>query len=199
MKRIGYARTTIIEDDLKNQLTTLQSFGCDDIFQETFDPQAEISVLDEVEKLLSAGDTLIVCKLHHLGKTTRQLTDFMKMLKEKQVDFVSISEGIDTHLPTGEAYFQLMESLSAMECALIKERTLVGLHKARENVQKSMDAPSAKSVHYIMKTKKQSNLFLINAAFRWALVISTSIYLRQMSSGCIPKNKKEVLQMGLLF
>jgi len=165
MKRIGYARTTIIEDDLKNQLTTLQSFGCDDIFQETFDPQAEISVLDEVEKLLSAGDTLIVCKLHHLGKTTRQLTDFMKMLKEKQVDFVSISEGIDTHLPTGEAYFQLMESLSAMECALIKERTLV----------------------------------LINAAFRWALVISTSIYLRQMSSGCIPKNKKEVLQMGLLF
>ena len=88
-----------------------------------------------------------------------------------------------------------MESLSAMECALIKERTLVGLHKARENGKvggrpKSMDAPSAKSVHYIMKTKKQSNLFLINAAFRWALVISTSIYLRQMSSGCIPKNKK---------
>ena len=119
----------------------------------------------------------------------------MKMLKEKQVDFVSISEGIDTHLPTGEAYFQLMESLSAMECALIKERTLVGLHKARENGKvggrpKSMDAPSAKSVHYIMKTKKQSNLFLINAAFRWALVISTSIYLRQMSSGCIPKKKK---------
>lgn len=33
MKRIGYARTTIIEDDLKNQLTTLQSFGCDDIFK----------------------------------------------------------------------------------------------------------------------------------------------------------------------
>lgn len=61
MKRIGYARITIIEDDLKNQLTTLQSFGCDDIFQETFDLQAEICVLDEVEKLLSSGDTLIVC------------------------------------------------------------------------------------------------------------------------------------------
>lgn len=127
----------------------------------------------------------------------------MKMLKEKQVDFVSISEGIDTHLPTGEAYFQLMESLSAMECALIKERTLVGLHKARENGKvggrpKSMDAPSAKSVHYIMKTKKQSNLFLINAAFRWALVISTSIYLRQMSSGCIPKNKKS-FRWGFFF
>ena len=88
-----------------------------------------------------------------------------------------------------------MESLSAMECALIKERTLVGLHKARENGKvggrpKSMDAPSAKSVHYIMKTKKQSNLFLINAAFRWALVISTSIYLRQMSSGCILRIKR---------
>ena len=128
----------------------------------------------------------------------------MKMLKEKQVDFVSISEGIDTHLPTGEAYFQLMESLSAMECALIKERTLVGLHKARENGKvggrpKSMDAPSAKSVHYIMKTKKQSNLFLINAAFRWALVISTSIYLRQMSSGCIPKKKKKSFRWGFLI
>ena len=128
----------------------------------------------------------------------------MKMLKEKQVDFVSISEGIDTHLPTGEAYFQLMESLSAMECALIKERTLVGLHKARENGKvggrpKSMDAPSAKSVHYIMKTKKQSNLFLINAAFRWALVISTSIYLRQMSSGCIPKKKKKSFRWGFFL
>ena len=128
----------------------------------------------------------------------------MKMLKEKQVDFVSISEGIDTHLPTGEAYFQLMESLSAMECALIKERTLVGLHKARENGKvggrpKSMDAPSAKSVHYITKTKKQSNLFLINAAFRWALVISTSIYLRQMSRGCIPKNKKKSFRWGFFL
>ena len=128
----------------------------------------------------------------------------MKMLKEKQVDFVSISEGIDTHLPTGEAYFQLMESLSAMECALIKERTLVGLHKARENGKvggrpKSMDAPSAKSVHYIMKTKKQSNLFLINAAFRWALVISTSIYLRQMSSGCILRRKKKSFRWGFFL
>ena len=97
-----------------------------------------------------------------------------------------------------------MESLSAMECALIKERTLVGLHKARENGKvggrpKSMDAPSAKSVHYIMKTKKQSNLFLINAAFRWALVISTSIYLRQMSSGCIPKKKKKSFRWGFFL
>ena len=166
MKRIGYARTTIIEDDLKNQLTTLQSFGCDDIFQETFDPQAEISVLDEVEKLLSAGDTLIVCKLHHLGKTTRQLTDFMKMLKEKQVDFVSISEGIDTHLPTGESYFQLMESLSAMECALIKERTLVGLHKARENGKvggrPKIDGRTVRKIRALYYENKETIQFISN-------------------------------------
>ena len=59
MKRIGYARTTIIEDDLKNQLTTLQSFGCDDIFQKTFDPQAEISVLDESKNFFLLGIHLL--------------------------------------------------------------------------------------------------------------------------------------------
>ncbi len=39
------------------------------------------------------------------------------MLKENKLILSSISEGIDTHLPTGEAWFPINGDLSAMECA----------------------------------------------------------------------------------
>ncbi len=80
-----------------------------------------------------------------------------------------------------------MENLANMECALIKERTLVGLDEARKKEksaedQKSMQKRSKKSDVSIMKKKKRSNLFLQNAVFQLEHVINISIYLKKKSS-----------------
>ncbi|EAE5953543.1 recombinase family protein, partial [Listeria monocytogenes] len=64
------------------------------------------------------------------------------------------------------AYFQLMESLSAMECALIKERTLVGLHKARENGKvggrPKIDGRTVRKIRALYYENKETIQFISN-------------------------------------
>ena len=135
MKIIGYARTTIINDDLDIQIARLTDFRCDEIFHEscTETPsQTSLADLPTVLSTLEKEDTLVICQLHRLGKSTRQLTELMQQFKQLGIHLVSLQEEIDTRTASGKAYFQLMDGLAMMECSLIKERTLVGLNEARK-------------------------------------------------------------------
>lgn len=135
MKLIGYARTTINDRELAPQLLRLEAFGCETVFQDDFEQreEAENNELDRVVAQLQPGDALAVTELHRLGRSTRQLTELTSLFEERGIHLVSLEEGIDTREPMGKVYFQLMNGLSAMECALIKERTILGLNKARQN------------------------------------------------------------------
>ena len=180
MKIIGYARTTINDVDLTTQVDQLSDFGCQEIFHETYEVEQNDSTAVHLESVIAdmqQGDALVICQLHRLGKSTRQLTELTQLFKDRGLHLISLDEGIDTR-EMGKIYFQLMENLANMECALIKERTLVGL----DEDQKSMQKRSKKSDVSIMKKKKRSNLFLQNAVFQLEHVINISIYLKKKSS-----------------
>ncbi|MBL1230276.1 recombinase family protein [Enterococcus sp. BWB1-3] len=135
MNFIGYARTTINECDLDTQLSLLSTYGCDKIYQDTFKPaenNVNCSLLDSIVDDLKEDDTLVICRLNHLGKSTRQLTEFAHFFKKNHIHLVSLEEKIDTRGPEGPIYFKLMQGLAKMECELIKERTLIGLTNARK-------------------------------------------------------------------
>ena len=135
MNYIGYARTTINENNMDDQLARLTAYGCNKIYQDTFELSADTdcySLLDSIVDELEANDTLVICRLNHLGKSTRQLTGFTHYFEQNNIHLVSLAENIDTHGPDGAAYFRLMQGLAKMECELIKERTLIGLTNARK-------------------------------------------------------------------
>ncbi|WP_122646143.1 recombinase family protein [Enterococcus mediterraneensis] len=132
MKLIGYARTTINDAGTDTQTMTLSDYGCDKIFLDSFDQDENQYDLENVLAQLESGDTLVVCDLHRLGRSTRQLTDLTREFQDRGINLVSLAEKIDTREPMGEIYFRLMDGLANMECALIKERTLVGLNNARK-------------------------------------------------------------------
>ncbi len=158
MKIIGYARTTINDVDLTTQVDQLSDFGCQEIFHETYEVEQNDSTAVHLESVIAdmqQGDALVICQLHRLGKSTRQLTELTQLFKDRGLHLISLDEGIDTR-EMGKIYFQLMENLANMECALIKERTLVGLDEARKKGksaedQKSMQKRSKKSDVSIMK------------------------------------------------
>ena len=52
-------------------------------------------------------------------------------LKERGVDFISLTEHIDTTTPGGKLVFHLMGALAEFERDLIRERTNAGLAAAR--------------------------------------------------------------------
>lgn len=167
MKTIGYARTTITDNDLSTQIECLTKFGCDEIFHEVYEVSTNELVTSELENVLytlKSGDTLVICRLNHLGRSTRQLTELSQKFKGSGIHLVSLAEEIDTRQPMGDIYFKLMNGLADMECDLIKERTLVGLNNARKKGKiggrPKIDGRTVKKIRHLYHEKKETIQFI---------------------------------------
>src|ERR1035437_7425344 len=67
------------------------------------------------------GDVLVVWKLDRLGRSLSHLLSIVNALKEKQVAFRSLTEGMDTTTPSGELLFHVFGALAQYERALTQE------------------------------------------------------------------------------
>jgi DNA invertase Pin-like site-specific DNA recombinase len=77
------------------------------------------------------GDVLVVWKLDRLGRSLPHLLSIVNALKEKQVAFRSLTEGMDTTTASGELLFHVFGALAQYERALTRERVVAGLAAAR--------------------------------------------------------------------
>ncbi len=59
------------------------------------------------------------------------LIELLKGLKEREIEFISLTEQIDTTTPGGKLIFHVMGALAEFEGDLIRERTNAGLAAAR--------------------------------------------------------------------
>ena len=80
---------------------------------------------------VQAGDVLVVWKLDRLGRSLSHLLTIIDSLKDKQVAFRSLTEGMDTTKPSGELLFHVFGALAQYERALIQERVKAGLAAAK--------------------------------------------------------------------
>src|SRR5437763_10161729 len=86
--------------------------------------------LEQLLAFIRSGDTLVVWKLDRLGRSLKDLIETLNLLKERGVDFISLTERIDTSTPGGKLIFHLMGALAEFERDLIRERTIAGLAAA---------------------------------------------------------------------
>jgi DNA invertase Pin-like site-specific DNA recombinase len=129
---IGYARVSTSDQNLDLQLDALTKAGCERIFEEhASGARDDRPQLAAALSHARAGDTLVVYKLDRLGRSIRSLIDFTNGLRERKVEFRSVSDGIDTSTPAGRFYFHILAALAEMERDLIRERTVAGLVAAR--------------------------------------------------------------------
>lgn len=78
----------------------------------------------------------MVWKLDRAGRSLTHLIDLLKGLKERGIEFASLTEKIDTSTPGGKLIFHLMGALAEFERDLIRERTNAGLEAARARGRK---------------------------------------------------------------
>lgn len=130
--KIGYARVSTIDQHLEAQTDALKAFGCEEIYQEKISAASkERPVLQEMLGKIRKGDTVVVYKLDRLGRSLKDLTRLITGFSEKDIQFVSLSENIDTATTSGKLLFHIMASLAEFERELIVERTHAGLKSAR--------------------------------------------------------------------
>lgn len=135
---IGYMRVSSENNDKQStdlQLDALLAAGVDkrNIFQDYASGAKDNRPgLKETLEFLKAGDTLIVWKLDRLGRSLPHLIETLNLLKEKNVQFKSLTEGMDTSTISGELLFHIVGALAQFERNIIKERVNAGLAAAKK-------------------------------------------------------------------
>lgn len=130
---IGYVRVSTNEQNTALQRDALQRSGCELIFEDKFSCKSTNRPgLNRALRQLNAGDTLVVWKLDRLGRSMRHLVSMTEELRQRSINFRSLTDSIDTSTPMGRFFFHIMGALAEMERELIVERTCAGLAAARE-------------------------------------------------------------------
>ena len=130
--QIGYARVSTYDQNLDLQKDALQKAGCDRIIEETASgKKTERPGLNSIKEILRKGDTLVVWRLDRLGRSLKDLIEWVNYLEDKGVGFKSLQESIDTSTSTGKLIFHIFGALAEFERNLIRERTNAGLKAAR--------------------------------------------------------------------
>jgi DNA invertase Pin-like site-specific DNA recombinase len=133
---IGYMR---VSSDSDRQSTDLQrdallAAGVDvrHLFEDhASGAKGDRTGLAQALEFVRPGDVLVVWKLDRLGRSLSHLLAIVNSLKNKQVAFRSLTEGMDTTTPSGELLFHVFGALAQYERALIQERVVAGLGAAK--------------------------------------------------------------------
>lgn len=129
---IGYVRVSTNDQNTALQRNALNSSGCELIFEDKISGKtSDRPGLKKVLRTLSEGDTLVVWKLDRLGRSMRHLVLLVEELRDRGINFRSVTDSIDTSTPMGRFFFHVMGALAEMERELIVERTRAGLAAAR--------------------------------------------------------------------
>jgi DNA invertase Pin-like site-specific DNA recombinase len=76
-------------------------------------------------------DTVVVYSIDRLGRSLKHCLDILDTLRERQVQFVSIKQQIDTGSSVGKLIFEIFACLASYERTQILERTALGRERAK--------------------------------------------------------------------
>lgn len=131
--KIGYARVSTKDQELQLQTDALHQAGCERIFKEhASGSKRDRPALTEALDYARHGDVLVVWRLDRLARSLRQLIGTVEDLRQRGVEFQSLTESIDTTTPGGTLVFHVFGAVAEFERSIIQERTNAGLSSARE-------------------------------------------------------------------
>jgi DNA invertase Pin-like site-specific DNA recombinase len=136
-----YVRTSMQDQNPQTQLLALKDYCermkhevCGEYIDSGFSGKTDKR--PEFERLLTdvrAGkvNCILVYKLDRIGRSLRHLLDLFAEFQRRGVDFISITQNIDTTSPEGKLFWQMLGVFAEYERELIVSRTLSGLERAK--------------------------------------------------------------------
>lgn len=75
-------------------------------------------------------DIIMVTKLDRLGRSLQHLLSLFDEFGKRKVQFIAVTQNIDTTTPGGKLQMQIMGAFAEFERSIISERTKEGMRKA---------------------------------------------------------------------
>lgn len=133
MATIGYARVSTEGQELTVQLEQLQAAGVDKVYQEKASGvKQDRPQLAALIEHVRAGDTVIVCKLDRIARSTKHLLEIVEALEKKGVAFRVLNINLDTSTPTGKLMLSMLAAIGQFEREMMLERQREGIRIAKD-------------------------------------------------------------------
>ena len=131
--KIGYARVSTDEQNLRMQIDALEAAGAEKIFEDRgISGSAVIKpALRECLEFARDGDELVVWRLDRLSRSLKELIELADTLGQRNLAFRSLHEQIETVSPAGRLFFHIVGALAEFEREIIRARTRDGMNAAR--------------------------------------------------------------------
>jgi DNA invertase Pin-like site-specific DNA recombinase len=140
-KRVAiYARVSTDGQDEGMQLTALREM----VIQRGWEIKAEYvdhgvssrDVRPQLENLMRDAhkrkfDVVAVWKFDRFARSTKELVFALEQFQTLGIDFVSVTQSIDTSGPMGRLVFGVLAAIAEFERDLIRERVLAGIKEAK--------------------------------------------------------------------
>jgi DNA invertase Pin-like site-specific DNA recombinase len=185
MKAAIYARVSTRDkgQDLKTQLLPLREYAQRrglEIVEEYTDHGISGSKdrRPALDKLMKAArtrefDAVLVFKLDRFGRSLQHLTAALSEFKALGIEFVSITESIDTSTPAGKTLFGMIGVFAEFEHDLISERVRAGMARARRQGVKFGSRPRLVFDREAVRNMKERGATVREIAKKFKLSVGT--------------------------
>ena len=92
-------------------------------------------------------DTVLVARFDRFARSTRHLVLALEEFNALGVDFISLSESVDTSTPMGKMVYTVIAAVAELERSLIRERVVMGLQRAKAQ-GKRLGRPKVQASEY---------------------------------------------------
>jgi DNA invertase Pin-like site-specific DNA recombinase len=163
--KIGYIRVSTTEQNIARQEVMMVEMGVDEIYVDKLSGKS--TNRPELQRLLQyvrKGDTVVVESISRFARNTKDLLDLIEKLKEKNVEFISKKENIDTSTPTGKFMLTVFGAVAELEREYILQRQSEGIALAKqEGKYKGRVKIQSDKFEKIYKEWKSDNITAVRA------------------------------------
>lgn len=148
--KIGYIRVSTVEQNTVRQEVLMRELGVSELYiDRASGKSADRPELKRMLAYVRKGDTVIVESISRFARNTRDLLELVETLTEKEVDFVSKKEAIDTTTPSGKFMLTVFGAVAELEREYILQRQREGIaiakrrgvYKGRKPIERADFAP----------------------------------------------------------
>ena len=129
---IGYVRVSTEEQNEARQITALQERNVNKLFvDKKSGKNADREALKEMLLFVRDGDTVITESISRIARSTKDLLNIIDTLTQKNVEFISLKESIDTTTPQGKFMLTVFAAMAELERENILQRQKEGIAIAK--------------------------------------------------------------------
>jgi DNA invertase Pin-like site-specific DNA recombinase len=125
-------------------------------------------------------DAVVVWKFDRFARSVSHLLRALEEFRSLGIEFVSLSEQVDTSTPTGKMVFTVLGAVAELERSLIAERVRAGLRNARAKGKRLGRPRKALDAHRIARLRREGASW---RAVGIALGVSTTTAFLSASRG----------------